>query len=684
MTNMTTSQMGRRTFLSAAGAATAGAVVAGATGLGFDALGAAPAGAVDRRRGPGPGPRRPVDLTLVPVADQTTGLELIKLPGGFEYLSFGWTSDVMADGTPTPGAHDGMAAFRRRRPHGAPGAQPRAGRPAAPFAARTTYDPAADRRHHQPGVRPRRRRAGRAAYASLSGHHPQLRRRADAVGHLADAARRRRDDQRRRHPPRLRVRGARRRRRPTAVPLRPWAGSRTRPSPSTPRTGIVYLTEDAGAVGPLPVRAPPAPPTWPPAACCRWPPSATRRSAPTPTPATARPRPPSTLGRPSTSPTRGPAEPSTVSQGIAKGGAQFEPAARAPGTATASIYFVSTRAARTARARCSPTTRREHAHAACSRSPSADVLNAPDNICVSPRGGLVLCEDGSGREFMHGLTTDGDIFPLRREQRGAATGERKGYSATSPARSGAAPPSSPERQLAVRQHPEPGHHLRHHRAVRPHRPVGLARPAVTWSRGRRRRGPVRPGRCRPLGCAAMQISLEGKVALVTGASRGIGRAIAGTYAAAGAAVMLSSRKQDALEAAAADTAEVGDGGEAGLRRQCGRARPGRHLRGGHDRAVRAGRHPGQQRRHQSLHGPAHRHRPAPLRQDLAGQLPGAGGVGTGGLAGIDAAARRRHRQHRLDRRALGRAQHRALQRDQGGADPPHRAPWPPTWRPGCG
>ena len=50
--------------------------------------------------------------------------------------------------------------------------------------------------------------------------------------------------------------------------------------------------------------------------------------------------------------------------------------------------------------------------------------------------------------------------------------------------------------------------------------------------------------------AVMEISLEGKVALVTGASRGIGKAIAKSYVEAGAKVMLMSRKEDALRSAA--------------------------------------------------------------------------------------------------------------------------------------
>jgi secreted PhoX family phosphatase len=43
-------------------------------------------------------------------------------------------------------------------------------------------------------------------------------------------------------------------------------------------------------------------------------------------------------------------------------------------------------------------------------SPAADVLDSPDNVTVSPRGGIVICEDGSGEQYIRGLTRDGRIF----------------------------------------------------------------------------------------------------------------------------------------------------------------------------------------------------------------------------------------------------------------------------------
>ncbi len=56
--------------------------------------------------------------------------------------------------------------------------------------------------------------------------------------------------------------------------------------------------------------------------------------------------------------------------------------------------------------------------------------------------------------------------------------------------------------------------------------------------------------------------LDGKVALVTGASRGIGEAIVRTLAAYGAHVIVSSRKQDASETVAADIRKHGGKAEA--------------------------------------------------------------------------------------------------------------------------
>ncbi len=45
-------------------------------------------------------------------------------------------------------------------------------------------------------------------------------------------------------------------------------------------------------------------------------------------------------------------------------------------------------------------------------SPGAEVLDGPDNITVSPRGGIVICEDGGGTQYLRGLTPEGRIFDL--------------------------------------------------------------------------------------------------------------------------------------------------------------------------------------------------------------------------------------------------------------------------------
>jgi len=60
--------------------------------------------------------------------------------------------------------------------------------------------------------------------------------------------------------------------------------------------------------------------------------------------------------------------------------------------------------------------------------------------------------------------------------------------------------------------------------------------------------------------ASVNFSLDGKVAIVTGASRGIGEAIARGLAAQGATVVLASRKQEALDTVAESIKK--DGGKA--------------------------------------------------------------------------------------------------------------------------
>lgn len=56
---------------------------------------------------------------IAPTRDLSTGLPLLQLPAGFSYKSFGWRGDLMADGRPCPGNHDGMGVVLSRKAGGA-------------------------------------------------------------------------------------------------------------------------------------------------------------------------------------------------------------------------------------------------------------------------------------------------------------------------------------------------------------------------------------------------------------------------------------------------------------------------------------------------------------------------------------------------------------------------------------
>ena len=97
------STVDRRSFLKTAAAGSGALALAGP----LQAFAARAAGAAPADAGRGRGSYGPI----APVADNTTGEELLALPAGFQYWSLGQVGTPMADGLPTPPAHDGMAAF---------------------------------------------------------------------------------------------------------------------------------------------------------------------------------------------------------------------------------------------------------------------------------------------------------------------------------------------------------------------------------------------------------------------------------------------------------------------------------------------------------------------------------------------------------------------------------------------
>ncbi|MDP1570393.1 MAG: DUF839 domain-containing protein [Vicinamibacterales bacterium] len=366
---------------------------------------------------------------LVPAVDETTGMTLLHLPEGFRYLSFGWAGDRMRGGIPTPRLPDGMAAFPGPRGtitlirnHEVGGGDafgyPRYDRSAGGGTTTLRFDPergrVVDQRASLSGT-VRNCAGGPTPWGTwltceetLVGPSPNTSFR-EPHGYVFEVPS---DGE------------------ATAVPLKAMGRFVHEAVAVDPATGIIYETQDAresglyrflpaargdltqgGRLQMLAVKGAPAidlrtaqvvnvryPVTW---VDIEDPDRAHTDEA-------------AADGQ------------GVYQQGRVQGGACF---ARLEGAwyGGGLIYFTSTSGgdARTGQVWELDPAREELR--LVYESPGKDTLNMPDNICVSPRGGLVLCEDGTENPCLHGLTRDGRIFRFARNSL-ALDGRRNNFS----------------------------------------------------------------------------------------------------------------------------------------------------------------------------------------------------------------------------------------------------------------
>lgn len=363
------------------------------------------------RKGRGPSPDYG---PLQPTIDETTGLPLLHLPKSFRYLSFGWTRDPMSDGLVTPPAHDGMAAFAAGKKHVYLVRNHEVGDGPDAFAPGLAYDAQAGGGTTTMEFDTARGELIRS-WASMSGTVRNCAGGKTPWGSWLTCEETTlgigNGDLTKNHGYIFEVpaSGSLLTVEPDPVPLTAMGRFSHEAVAIDPASGFVYETEDAGSNSGFYRFTPNTPGILEDGGVLEMLGIAGITRADTRTNQTGGWRDVVWYAIDTPDPAVPTGETSVFNQGRLQGAAVF---GKLEGAwyGNGSIYFAASSGGNAGQGQIFEYDPANERLRLLFESPSADVLNAPDNITVSPRGGLVLCEDGDGLEYVHGLTTDGVIF----------------------------------------------------------------------------------------------------------------------------------------------------------------------------------------------------------------------------------------------------------------------------------